>query len=114
MYQLKIDKKKINKKSPIYIIAEAGVNHNGSLSKAKKLIDIAVKAKADAVKFQTFKTENIIIPKGPKAKYHVETTGSDKSLSWFNLLKSQEISFNMHKELIKYCKKKKLLFKHSL
>ena len=110
MYQLKIDKKKINKESPIYIIAEAGVNHNGSLSKAKKLIDIAVKAKADAVKFQTFKTENIIIPKGPKARYHVETTGNDRSLSWFNLLKSQEISLNMHKELIKYCKKKKITF----
>jgi N,N'-diacetyllegionaminate synthase len=110
MYQFKIGKKKISEKSPIYIIAEAGVNHNGSLSKAKKLIDIAVKAKADAVKFQTFKAENIIVPKGPKAKYHIETTGSNKSLSWFNLLKSQEISLNMHKELIKYCNKKKITF----
>lgn len=110
MFHFEIDKKKISEKSPIYIIAEAGVNHNGSLSKAKKLIDIAVKAKADAVKFQTFKAENIIVPKGPKAKYHIETTGSNKSLSWFNLLKSQEISLSMHKELIKYCKKKKITF----
>ncbi|MDC0608477.1 N-acetylneuraminate synthase family protein [Candidatus Pelagibacter ubique] len=110
MFHFKIDKKKISEKSPIYIIAEAGVNHNGSLSKAKKLIDIAVKAKADAVKFQTFKAENIIVPKGPKAKYHIETTGSNKSLSWFNLLKSQEISLSMHKELIRYCKKKKITF----
>ena len=107
MYQIIIDKKKINKNSPTYIIAEAGVNHNGSLIKAKKLIDVAANAKADAVKFQTFKTENIIIPKGPKAKYHIETTGNDKSLSWFDLLKSQEISNKMHKELIKYCKRKK-------
>lgn len=110
MYQLKIENKKININSPIYIIAEAGVNHNGSIKKAKKLIDVAVKAKADAVKFQTFKAENIIIPKGPKAKYHIETTGTDKKLSWFDLLKSQEISKKMHIELIKYCKKKKITF----
>lgn len=110
MYQLKIENKKINSNSPVYIIAEAGVNHNGSISKAKKLIDVAVKAKADAVKFQTFKAENIIIPKGPKAKYHIETTGTDKKLSWFELLKSQEISKKMHIELIKYCKRKKITF----
>ena len=110
MYQLKIENKKININSPIYIIAEAGVNHNGSIKKAKKLIDAAVKAKADAVKFQTFKAENIIIPKGPKAKYHIETTGTDKKLSWFDLLKSQEISKKMHIELIKHCKKKKITF----
>ncbi len=110
MQQLKIGNKKINDKSPIYIIAEAGVNHNGSISKGKKLIDIAVKAKADAVKFQTFKAENIILPKGPKAQYHIETTGSDKKLSWFALLKSQEISLKMHIELMKYCKKKKITF----
>jgi len=110
MFQIKIGNKKINSKSPIYIIAEAGVNHNGSITLAKKLIDVAVKAKADAVKFQTFKAENIIIPKGPKAKYHIETTGNDKKLSWFDLLKSQEISENMHIELIKYCKKKKITF----
>ena len=109
MYQLKIENKKININSPIYIIAEAGVNHNGSIKKAKKLIDAAVKAKADAVKFQTFKAENIIIPKGPKAKYHIKTTGTDKNLSWFDLLKSQEISKKMHIELIKHCKKKKKL-----
>lgn len=110
MYQLKIENKIINKNSPIYVIAEAGVNHNGSIKKAKKLIDAAVKAKADAVKFQTFKAENIIIPKGPKAKYHIETTGSDKKLSWFDLLKSQEISKKMHRQLITYCKKKKITF----
>ena len=109
MYQLKIGNKIINKNSPIYIIAEAGVNHNGSLSLGKKLIDTAVKAKADAVKFQTFVADNIIIPKGPKAKYHIETTGSNKKLLWFDLLKSQEISKRMHIQLIDYCKKKKLL-----
>ena len=92
------------------MIAEAGVNHNGSIRIAKKLIDVAVKCGADAVKFQTFKAENIIIPKGPKAKYHIETTGSDKNQSWYQLLKSQEISKKMHIELIKYCKRKKIIF----
>tara|TARA_S200000501_G_scaffold276234_1_gene260092 strand:- start:2103 stop:3149 length:1047 start_codon:yes stop_codon:yes gene_type:complete len=107
---MKIGKKKIGQNYPAFLIAEAGVNHNGSLRIAKKLIDVAVKCGADAVKFQTFKAENIIIPNGPKAKYHIETTGSDKSQSWYQLLKSQEISKKMHIELIKYCKIKKIIF----
>ncbi len=102
--------KKIGENNPCFIIAEAGVNHNGSLSLAKKLVDIAVEAKADAVKFQTFIADEIILKKAPKARYHIETTGSDAKQSWYQLLKSQEISINMHKELIKYCKKKKIIF----
>lgn len=100
-------KKKISDNGKIFIIAEAGVNHNGSLKTAKFLVDIAVSAKADAVKFQTFSTNEIILEKAPKAKYHIETTGSDKKKSWFKLLKSQELSYENHLELIKYCKKKK-------
>ncbi len=107
---ININNKKIGDNFRTFIIAEAGVNHNGSLSKAKKLIDIAVKSGADAVKFQSFLADEIIIPKGPKSTYHKETTGSDKSLSWYNLLKSQEISYHMHKELISYSKKKKIIF----
>ena len=103
-------KKKISKNESCFIIAEAGVNHNGSLKIAKQLVDIAVEAKADAVKFQTFIADEIILKKAPKAKYHIETTGSDKSLSWYDLLKSQEISLKMHKELISYCNKKKIIF----
>tara|TARA_Y100000741_G_scaffold138675_1_gene104538 strand:+ start:559 stop:1602 length:1044 start_codon:yes stop_codon:yes gene_type:complete len=102
--------KKISQNGPCFIIAEAGVNHNGKLSIAKKLVDLAVSAKADAVKFQTFLADEIILKKAPKAKYHIETTGSDNKLSWYDLLKSQEISVKMHKELIKYCKKKKIIF----
>ena len=93
-----------------FIIAEAGVNHNGKLSYGKKLIDIAAAAGADAVKFQTFNADEIILKKAPKAKYHIETTGSDKQQSWYELLKTQEINFEMHKQLIEYCKKKKILF----
>ena len=108
--KIKINKDYIGEKFPAYFIAEAGVNHNGSLKLAKQLIDIAKKSGANAVKFQTFKADNIIIPKGPKAKYHIETTGKDKKLSWRDLLRSQEISKKMHIELIKYCKLKKITF----
>jgi sialic acid synthase SpsE len=109
MIKLSFDKK-IVKNGPCFIIAEAGVNHNGSLTIAKKLVDIAVEAKADAVKFQTFIADEIILKKAPKARYHVETTGSDKKQSWYELLKSQEISRDMHKELIKYCRIRKIIF----
>ena len=104
------NKRKISDKAKCFIIAEAGVNHNGSIKLAKKLIDIAVEARADAVKFQTFLADEIILKKAPKAKYHIETTGSDKKQSWFDLLKSQEINFEMHKEIIRYCKQKKIIF----
>ncbi|MDB4668881.1 N-acetylneuraminate synthase family protein, partial [bacterium] len=76
----------------------------------KKLIDIAVESGADAVKFQTFKTENIITPEAPKSTYHVETTGSDNTQTWFQLLKTQEMSRNMHVNLIDYCIKRRIIF----
>ena len=93
-----------------FIIAEAGVNHNGSIALGKKMIDVASKAGAHAIKFQTFVTEEIILKKAPKASYHKRTTGSDKKLSWYDLLKSQEMSLNMHKKLIQHCKKRKIIF----
>lgn len=91
-----------------FIIAEAGVNHNGSLKIARKLIDVAVNAGADAVKFQTFKAENIVSKKAPKAKYQMETT--DKKETQFEMLKKLELSPEMHKDLISYCERKGILF----
>ena len=108
--KFKIGNDYIGNEFPAYFIAEAGVNHNGSLRFGKKLIDIAKVSGANAVKFQTFKADNIIIPDGPKAQYHIETTGKDNKLSWRDLLVSQEISKKMHIELIRYCKKKKITF----
>jgi sialic acid synthase SpsE len=102
--------KKIGEKHPCFIIAEIGVNHNGKISLARKLIDKAKSSGADAVKFQTFHTEDLILKNSPKAKYHIETTGSDKKQSWYNLLKTQELTLKMHKELIKYCNKKRIIF----
>jgi N-acetylneuraminate synthase/N,N'-diacetyllegionaminate synthase len=108
--KITIGSRKIGDNYPLFFIAEAGVNHNGDLNLAKQLIDAAVDAKADAVKFQTFKADDLNIPSAPKASYHIETTGSDKDQSWYDLLKSQEISYEMHHELINYCNDNNIMF----
>ena len=95
---------------PLFFIAEAGVNHNGDLNYAHRMIDIAAEAGADAIKFQTFKAEKLNLPNAPKATYHVRTTGSDAEQSWFDLLKSQELSAADHAELISHCRAKKIIF----
>ena len=110
MKSLKIGNKNIGPSFPVFFIAEAGVNHNGSLKIALKMVDIAKKAGADAIKFQTFKTNNLILPNAPKSKYHIETTGNDKKQTWFDLLKTQELSYQMHKKIIEHCKKRKIIF----
>lgn len=94
--------------SKTFIIAEAGVNHNGNIEIAKKLIDIAVEAKVDAVKFQTFKTENLVSKNAKKAKYQEETTS--RTESQFEMLKKLELDIETHKILIDYCKYKKIMF----
>lgn len=85
------------------IIAEAGVNHNGNIELAKKLIDIAADAGADLVKFQTFSAERLATKKASKAEYQNQTT--DKSESQLDMLKQLELSYEMHEELIAYCEK---------
>ena len=92
----------------VFIIAEAGVNHNGSLELAKKLIDVAVEAQADAVKFQTFKTENLVSKNASKAEYQKQTT--EKNESQFEMIKKLELDVNTHKELITYCEQKNIMF----
>ena len=71
---ISIGQKKVGGNNPCFIIAEAGVNHNGSLEAAKKLIDAAKEAGVDAVKFQTFKTENIVTRNAPMASYQKNNT----------------------------------------
>lgn len=92
----------------VFIIAEAGVNHNGSLELAKKLIDAAVEAKADAVKFQTFKTENLVCKDTQKADYQKETTNAKESQ--FEMIKKLELDIETHHTLLEYCKQKNILF----
>lgn len=94
--------------SKIFIIAEAGVNHNGSTEIAKRLVDEAVSAGADAVKFQTFKTENLVRRDAKKATYQMETTDNEESQ--FDMLKKLELTPEMHRELMDYCKEKGIMF----
>ena len=108
--QFRIQNKWIGNDYPLFFIAEAGVNHNGSIKIGKKLIDIAAEAGADAVKFQTFKAGELNTKQAPKSTYHIETTGDDSKQSWYELLKSQEISKEMHIELINYCNEKNIIF----
>ena len=105
---LKIEKKKIGEKYPVFIIAEAGVNHNGSLRKAYKLIDIAKKAGADAVKFQTFNTKESTIKKLKKAKY--QRKKKDDSETQYEMLEKLELNFDYHLKIKNYCKRKKIIF----
>ncbi len=106
--KMEIAGRKIGGDEPIFIIAEAGVNHNGSLDLAKKLIDSAAGAKADAVKFQTFKAEDVVSPHAPKAEYQKHTT--DASESQLEMIKKLELSIQDHRELIAYARYKKIIF----
>lgn len=92
----------------VFIIAEAGVNHNGSVALAKKLIDVAVNSGADAVKFQTFKADKLVSKNAEKAEYQKETT--DKHESQYDMIKKLELDMQTHIELMAYCEKKNILF----
>ena len=92
----------------IFIIAEAGVNHNGSIELAKQLIDVAAKSSADAVKFQTFVAEEVVSTDAPKAEYQKQTT--DASESQLDMIKKLELSKDDHQELMDYAINKNILF----
>ncbi|MDD5145722.1 MAG: N-acetylneuraminate synthase family protein [Candidatus Pacebacteria bacterium] len=106
--KIKIGKNLIGKNEPCFIIAEAGVNHNGDLKLAKKLIDKAREAGVDAVKFQTFKAEKIVTLNAKQAKY--QTKNTDKKESQYEMLKRLELSYPDFEELKRYCKRKKIIF----
>jgi N,N'-diacetyllegionaminate synthase len=93
----------------VFLIAEAGVNHNGSIQLAKKLIDVASDANVDAVKFQTFITEKVISKNAKKCKYQIKNTRQVNETQ-FEMVKKFELNEEAHKELINYCKKKKIIF----
>ena len=94
-------------KNKTLIIAEAGVNHNGDIQKAFELVDIAKKAKADYVKFQTFNTNDLASLDVEKAKYQNKF---NSDISHFEMLKSLEFSKNDFKRIINYCKKQNIKF----
>jgi N,N'-diacetyllegionaminate synthase len=92
----------------VLIIAEAGVNHNGDLKIAKKLIDAAAEAGADLVKFQTFNADRLVTSTAKKATYQMQTTNNRESQ--LEMLRRLELSPGVHKELISYCEKRKIGF----
>lgn len=106
--QITIADKIIGSEHPCFIIAEAGVNHNGDVNLAKRLIDVAVEAGADAVKFQTFHADTIVTRSAEKAAYQKNTTLSDESQ--YEMLKKLELSDNVFQELSDYAKKQEILF----
>ena len=91
-----------------FIIAEAGVNHNGSKDIAMKMVDVAVNARADAVKFQTFKADKVATTNADKARYQIENTGTSEPQ--VEMLRRLELSPNDHKDLFTYCRQKNILF----
>jgi len=98
----------IGEGAPCFIIAEAGVNHNGDVNLARKLIDVAKEAGADAVKFQTFKAEEVVTRSAEKARYQKETTPSEQSQ--YDMIKKLELSGEDFKHLSAYAQEKGILF----
>ncbi len=94
----------------VLIIAEAGVNHNGSLDIAKELIDQALEAGVDIIKFQTFKSEKLVSKSAKQADYQKKNIGSSTDDTQLNMLKKLELSEKDHEELIAYCRKKGIKF----
>jgi N,N'-diacetyllegionaminate synthase len=108
MRKIKIGNRFIGDGERPFIIAEAGINHNGNVGLAKKLIDAAKKAEADAVKFQTFKAEDVATKTAEKAEYQKKTTGAEESQ--FVMIKKLELEERDFKELFDYAHRKGLVF----
>lgn len=108
MTKVKIGDKLVGEGEACFVIAEAGVNHNGDINLAKKLIDIARDAGADAVKFQTFKTEEVTTLSAEKAEYQKQTTGAEESQ--FEMIKRLELAESDFEELFDFSQKKGVVF----
>jgi len=105
---ISIASRRVGRGEPCFIIAEAGVNHNGSFELARELVDVAIEADCDAVKFQTFKTEKVCSPLAPKATYQLENTQAEESQ--LDMVRRLELPFDAFRELHRYCVDKGIIF----
>ncbi len=105
---IEIGRYTIGANHPCFIIAEAGVNHNGDLKLAHQLIDAAKECGADAIKFQTFKAENLVTAAAPKADYQLQTTAATESQ--LEMLRHLELDAEAHRALLTHCRNKDILF----
>lgn len=108
MNRINISGKAIGQNEPVFIIAEAGVNHNGNLKLAKEMIVKAKEAGADCIKFQTFKAERVVTRNAPKAAYQLKTTPTTESQ--LEMLKSLELSFPDYQEILAVCRQQDIIF----
>jgi len=99
----------IAQNSSVFIIAEAGVNHNGDIQLAGKMIEAAAEAGADAVKFQSFRAERLVTSEAEKANYQKKNTGNDRETQ-YEMLKKLELNEIQHRELMEHCQRKNILF----
>jgi len=108
MQSIQVGNKLIGPGQPVFVIAEAGVNHNGDLKMARALIDVAVEAGADAVKFQTFRADRLVTTDAPKAEYQLQSTNDAESQ--FEMLRGLELSGDAHRELQSLCNARGIIF----
>ena len=108
MKQIKIKNKIIGSEQPCFIIAEAGINHNGKIDIAKRLVDVATEAGADAVKFQTFKSEEVVTENVSMADYQIKNMNKKETQK--EMLKKFELSYGDFAKIKEYCDKKKIIF----
>ena len=105
---INIGGREIGPGSPCFIIAEAGVNHNGDMKLARELVEAAVNIGADAIKFQTFKAELVVTSDAPKAEYQMRTT--DSTESQLEMIRKLELSPENHRELVDFCNQQEITF----
>ncbi len=106
--QFIVGDRRVGDGAPVFIVAEAGVNHNGDPALARRLVDVAAEAGADAVKFQTFRSEALVSRSAPKAAYQREAADRDESQA--EMLARLELTLDQHAELQEHCAKRGILF----
>ena len=105
---IRIGARRIGAGEPAFVIAEAGVNHNGDLELAHRLVDAAADAGVDAVKFQTFRADRLVTRSAPRAAYQVHNTGSDASQH--EMLRRLELAPDAHERLMRHCEQRGIMF----